>query len=250
MKLKAGPTGHKIAEDSPALEGLSPSGLKKTALARKRWDRQAPWYNWQEAPLEMLAFGRWRRRLWQQVRGPKVLEVGVGTGKNIPYYPPEVEITAIDFSPGMLARARRQALRSRRQVELLVMDVQNLSFPDASFDTVVSSFVFCSVPDPVQGLREVRRVLKPGGQGLFLEHVRSELPVLGWSLDILNPLVSRAGGTEINRRTVANLRRAGLAIRKIEPLFLDLVLLIEAMAPFTAEAAKPGLGAAREEANG
>lgn len=160
----------------------------------------------------------WRQRLWSLVKGPKVLEVGVGTGKNLPYYPPGIEIIAIDLTPGMLARARKRAQKIGLDLDLRLGDVQDLEFPDESFDAVVATFVFCSVPDPVLGLKEVRRVLKPGGQVLLLEHVRSERPVLGRLMDLLNPLVVRLMGPNINRRTVDNVQRAGLKVERVESL--------------------------------
>ena len=90
------------------------------------------------------------------------------------------------------------------------MDVRNLEFPNTTFDTVVATWVFCSVPDAVLGLREVRRVTKPGGQVLLLQHVRSESPLFGRLMDLLNPLVVRMMGSNINRRTVEDVRQAGV----------------------------------------
>ncbi len=107
-----------------------------------------------------------------RITGHQALEVGVGTGKNLPYYPREVEITAIDFSPGMLKRARKKASTDDLRVALIEMDVQQLDFPDNYFDTVFATFVFCSVPDPVAGLKELKRVCKPEGKLLLLEHMR------------------------------------------------------------------------------
>lgn len=169
----------------------------------------------------------WRKRLWSLVKGPRVLEVGVGTGKNLPYYPPDMKFIAIDLTPGMLERARQRAREIGLDVDLRLGDVQDLEFPDESFDTVVATFVFCSVPDPVLGLREVVRVLKPGGQLLLLEHVRSERPLLGRLMDLLNPLVVRLMGPNINRRTVDNVKRAGLIVERVEDLGLgDIFKLI------------------------
>ena len=144
--------------------------------------------------------------------GPEVLEVGVGTGKNLAFYPAGVNVTGIDLTPGMLERAHKRAAILNRDVRLLIGDAQNLEFPDASFDTIVATFVFCSVSDPVLGLRELGRVLKPDGQILLMEHVRSAKPVLGEIMNILNPVMVRVTGANINRRTVENVRAAGLFI--------------------------------------
>ncbi len=150
----------------------------------------------------------WREHLWKQVPGPRVLEIGVGTGKNMSFYPPEIEITAIDLTPGMLARAHKRATELGLNVNLQLGDAQALDFPDNSFDSVVATFVFCSVPDAVLGLREVRRVLKPAGQLFLLEHMRAPSPALGFIMDMLNPLVVRMMGANINRPTVENVQAA------------------------------------------
>ncbi|MGD2127495.1 MAG: class I SAM-dependent methyltransferase, partial [Desulfobacteraceae bacterium] len=148
-------------------------------LTRKRYDRIAFFYDFLEAPMERLKFALWRTRLKERIVGNRALEVGVGTGKNLPYYPPDVKITAIDFSPRMLKRARQRASALGLEVPLWKMDVQHLGFRDRSFDTILATFVFCSVPDPVVGLKELRRVCKPGGRLLLLEHMRPGNPVLG-----------------------------------------------------------------------
>ena len=150
----------------------------------------------------------WRKNLWEQVHAPHVLEIGVGTGKNMPYYPAGMKITAIDLTPGMLERARKRAIELDLDITLQLGDAQALDFPDNSFDSVVATFVFCSVPDAVKGLREIRRVLKPAGQLFLLEHMRASNPVLGLLMDVLNPLVVRMMGANINRRTVENVQAA------------------------------------------
>ena len=199
-----------------------------TRLTRKRYDRLAPFYDLLEKPLEGLQFAQWRGRLGERINGKCVLEVGVGTGKNIHYYPQDAKVTAIDISPRMLIRARRKAEASTLKVDLAEMDVQNLAFPDQSFDAVLASFVFCSVPDPVRGLRELRRVSRPGGRLFLLEHMRPTNPVIGLLFDLLNPLVVRMMGANINRRTVENIRRAGWEVLVEEDLFSDVVKWIEA----------------------
>ncbi|MBI4216937.1 MAG: methyltransferase domain-containing protein [Chloroflexi bacterium] len=203
--------------------------LKATRLTQSRYQRASSCYDRAESPLEWLAFHRWRRLLWSQVRGEggHILELGVGTGKNFPHYPAGRPVAALDLTPGMLARAQARRAEDGVAVELLLMDAQALAFPDATFDAVIATFVFCSIPDPVLGLREAGRVLKAGGQVLLLEHMRSDGP-LGWAMDRLNAATVRVGGENINRRTVENVRRAGLAVRREEHLWGDIFRLIEA----------------------
>jgi ubiquinone/menaquinone biosynthesis C-methylase UbiE len=163
-----------------------------------------------------------------RIKGGKVLEVGVGTGKNMDYYPDGIEITAVDLSPRMLKRAQKRAGRLGLDVRLLEMDAQSLAFPDNFFDTVFATFVFCSVPDPVQGLRELRRVCKPAGKLLLLEHVRPGNELMGIFFDAINPLIVRMIGANINRRTVDNIEAAGWQIQTQQHLSSDVVRLIEA----------------------
>jgi phosphatidylethanolamine/phosphatidyl-N-methylethanolamine N-methyltransferase len=191
---------------------------KATIQTQSRYNRIAPVYDLMEAIVERFAFRRWRERLWSQVDGNRVLEVGVGTGKNIPHYPRGVQITAVDLSDKMLERARRRVQALDSEVDLRLMDAQKLAFPDAAFDAAVATFVFCSVPDPVLGLRELGRVVRPGGQILLLEHVRVNKPVIGRLMDLLDPFVARLMGPHINRRTVENVRKAGLEIERVEEL--------------------------------
>jgi phosphatidylethanolamine/phosphatidyl-N-methylethanolamine N-methyltransferase len=196
---------------------------------RKRYDRVAPFYDLEQALGERLLFGRLRHELWARVpEGARVLEVGVGTGINMPHYPPDAHVSAVDVSERMLRRARKRAERLGVAVELSLMDAQHLTFDDVSFDSVVATFVFCSVPDPLAGLREARRVLRPGGQLLLLEHVRSDNPVAGKLMDWLNPLVVRLSGANINRRTVGSVRLAGFEGPLVSSHLLNLVKVIEA----------------------
>jgi phosphatidylethanolamine/phosphatidyl-N-methylethanolamine N-methyltransferase len=191
---------------------------KATIQTQTRYNRIAPVYDLMEAIVERFAFRRWRERLWSQVDGNRVLEVGVGTGKNIPHYPRGIQVTAVDLSDKMLERARRRAQELDSEVDLRPMDAQRLAFPDAAFDAAVATFVFCSVPDPVLGLRELGRVVRPGGQILLLEHVRVNKPAIGKLMDLFDPLVVRLMGPHINRHTVENVKKAGLEIERVEEL--------------------------------
>lgn len=161
------------------------------------------------------------------VKGSRVLEVGVGTGANLPFYPEGLALTAIDLSPGMLELARQKAEELNLEVDFQLMDIESLEFMDHTFDTVISSCVFCSVPDPKKGLTEIRRVLRPNGRLLMLEHVRSERPIIGFMMNLANPLIAWWSGENINRQTSKILREVGFVVGE-EHLWVDIVRLFKA----------------------
>ncbi len=184
-------------------------GLEMTEVTRRRYDRNAPLYDLMQVLIERR-HRRWREHLWRRVQGPRVLEVGVGTGRNLLYYPRGMAMIGVDLSPAMLQRAASRVRQmDRPDVELRVGDVQALEFPGETFDTAVATFVFCSVPDPVMGLRELRRVVRRGGQLLLLEHMRSPNRAAARLMDLANPLVVRLTGANINRETLRTLVEAG-----------------------------------------
>ena len=196
-------------------------------LTKTRYNRIAPLYNFIEAIPEMM-FKPWRKKLLAKAKGT-ILEIGVGTGKNFPHYPYGACVTGIDIADRMLVIARKKASELGLPFDLSEGDVQSLHFPDNAFDTVVATFIFCSVPDPVQGLRELRRVVKPSGRILLLEHVRIDKPIIGWIMDRMNPWVVHIMGANINRRTIENVQKAGLRIESVEHLgLMKMVKMISA----------------------
>jgi ubiquinone/menaquinone biosynthesis C-methylase UbiE len=196
---------------------------RQTAAVRTKYNRNARWFD----SMDRMVKEDWRRRV-TSFAADRVLEIGVGTGQNLPFYDPATtaELIGVDLSPEMLRRAQSKPCRVPNQ--LLEMDAQRLAFPDASFDTVVATCVFCTVPDPVLGLREAKRVCKPGGKIILLEHMRVDRPVVGSLMDLLDPLCAALIGTHINRRTLENIRAAGLHIELVEPLKGNLVKLVGA----------------------
>lgn len=173
-------------------------------------------YDW----MDRMMKEEWRKGLLSELSG-KVLEVGVGTGANLHLYPNQIHsLTGVDFSKGMLkfAREKVKKLNLKFPVELIEADIQRLPFLNHSFDSIVSTCVFCSVPDPIKGLTELRRVLKPGGTIFMLEHMRSENKIAGVMMDLLNPLTVRLWGANINRQTLQNIHTAGLKVESNELL--------------------------------
>ncbi|MDU5722716.1 MAG: methyltransferase domain-containing protein [Clostridium butyricum] len=189
---------------------------------RKKYNRAARFYDILETPMEMMALREWRIDLMKGLEG-NILEIGVGTGKNIEYYPDDISITAIDFSEGMLQKAREKAEKYNKNVTLIQMDAQDMKFPDNTFDTIFTTCVYCSVPDPVKWLKEMRRVCKPNGKIIMIEHVRSEMWLLGAVMDILNPIVVTTYGANINRKTVENIYKSGFTDVNSNNLYGDIV---------------------------
>ena len=178
------------------------------------YDRNAAVYDKVLSPVQKT-LSKWRRRLLKDAHG-KTLEIGIGTGKSLSDYPKGVLITGIDSSENMLKYARKRANGYNNIEELLIMDAENLMFPDNTFDTVVSSCVFCSINNPVKALSEIKRVCKITGTVYLLEHVRSKNKVIGKIMDILNPISFALYGDNINRQTYDNLIEAGFEASQIE----------------------------------
>ncbi len=199
-----------------------------TEKTRKRYNRISSTYDQMEWFIEKYLFNKWRALLWGQIKGEKILEIGVGTGKNIPHYPDSSSITAVDLSQGMMAKAIFRNQELKRDVDFQLMDVESLQYPDDSFDTAVATFVFCSVPVPIKGLEELGRVVKPGGDIWLLDHVRVNKPIIGPLMDLFNPIIVRMMGANINRRTEEIVNQAGLKIHSVTNLKGELVKLIHA----------------------
>lgn len=188
----------------------------QTNAVQARYNRIAPIYDLME---EMHPrFRKWRPRAWSLIEGSRILEVGVGTGRNIHYHPEKADITGIDFSDKMLVRAHQRLSDLGRSANLMQMDAQAMSFSDDSFDGAIATCVFCSVPDPVLGLHEVKRVVKPGSSVILLEHGRTKNSLMNFLLDLFDPLIAFLMGAHINRDTVETVRRAGLDIIQVEML--------------------------------
>jgi len=177
--------------------------------------------------LDSLIAKRWRRALWGRVEGPLVLEAGVGTGLNISCYMPHLRVTALDSNQSFLERARLRAREESVHIDFVLGDVQNLPFADNSYDSAVTTFLFCQLAEPLQGLQELHRVLKPGGQLLLLEHVRS-YGIIGRFLASLSEPLYRLTGDHIARNTETFAATAGFVNVASIPLFTNAVRIIQA----------------------
>jgi len=174
---------------------------------------------------DMRRWGRAQKDHFRQMHG-RVLHIGVGTGMEIINFPPDLDITGIDLSPKMLARALWRGKQYQGKIRFCLMNAESLAFPDNSFDTVVTVCVFCTVPHPVAGLKECRRVLKPGGKLLMFEHVMSKNFIFGLSLKFMSIFTVALEGTHLDRDTVENVRKAGFNIKSEKNVYLDIVKTI------------------------
>jgi ubiquinone/menaquinone biosynthesis C-methylase UbiE len=193
----------------------------------QKYDRFARWYDWVEGIPELLGVNRLRQRMLQRASG-RVLEVAIGTGRNLPYYPHGCRIISADASKQMLAIAQRRAARLQLGVSFLLANAEALPFPDGTFDTVVSSLSTCTFPDPVAALKEMARVCRPTGKILLLEHGRSDREWLGRFQDRTAERHAKQLGCHWNRNSLDLVRRAGLKVDKAKRVFFGIFNQIEA----------------------
>lgn len=189
---------------------------------RRYWDKHARSYDKQMGFFDRRLFRDTREWICGQARGD-VLEVAIGTGLNLDRYPDGVRLTGIDFSPEMLVHARRRADRLGRSVDLQEGDAHALEFPDGSFDTVVSTFSLCAIPDDRRAVEEMIRVLRPDGRLLLADHVVST----AWPARVLQRLLELftvpIGEEHFRRRPIVHVRAAGLSIERHERFTLGIV---------------------------
>jgi ubiquinone/menaquinone biosynthesis C-methylase UbiE len=188
---------------------------QETARVREIQDKEAPRYDRQISFFERILFGGGREWVCSQAEG-EVLELAAGTLRNLPHYPDGVSITAVELSPEMLAIGMRRAEELGRDADLRVGDVQDLGFPDESFETVVCTLGLCTIPDPRRAVAEAHRVLRPGGKLLLLEHVRSpSLPVRTVER-VLEPLSVRFQADHLTREPLDYLEAEGFEVERLE----------------------------------
>jgi ubiquinone/menaquinone biosynthesis C-methylase UbiE len=190
---------------------MSNTFTKETERIRRIWEKQAPRYDRSIAFWEKVLFGDGRRWVCSRAYG-EVLEVAIGTGRNLDFYPAGVRVTGIDLSPAMLALARQRARELGMEVDLREGDAQDLPFPDGSFATVVCTLSLCNIPDDRKAIAEMKRVLKPGGRLVLLDHVRAA-PRLGRAVQkALEVVTVPLEGEHLLRRPVEHVQAEGFRI--------------------------------------
>jgi ubiquinone/menaquinone biosynthesis C-methylase UbiE len=206
----------------------------ETAAQRQRrvWDKSAPSYDRQIAFFERNWFAGGREWLARRAQG-RVLEVAIGTGRNLPHYGPDVTLTGIELSPGMLDLARKRAADLGLAADLREGDAEHLPFDDASFDTVVCALSLCTIPDPATAVAEMKRVLVPGGTLLLVDHIGSSWPLV-WGMQwLVERMTIRAAGEHFTRRQLPLVEAAGLQVEERERLKAGTVERIRARKPTT-----------------
>lgn len=212
-----------------------PADETPTARQKRVWDKTAPTYDKQIALFEKIWFAGGRQWLGQRAHG-RVLEVAIGTGRNLPHYRSGTSVTGIELSPAMLAIARERATDLGRAVELREGDAELLPFDDASFDTVVCALSLCTIPDPAIAIAEMYRVLAPGGALLLVDHIASSWPPIRAAQWLLERITIRAAGEHFTRRQLPLVQAAGFQIAETERLKAGTVERIFARKPATREA--------------
>ncbi len=199
-----------------------------SATLLQKYQRIAPLYDVLDGPFERKRYAAIRPLLFEGLSG-RLLDAGVGTGRNIPYYPPGASVVGIDQSPAMLERAAQRRNHLGAQVELRLMDVTQLAFAAASFDAAVASFLFCVLAEEEQApaLIELNRVVKPGGTIRLIEYVRPQGRLRRFSARLWEPWMAWAYGAGFDRNTEAHARAAGLQVAATRFVHSDLIKLIE-----------------------
>jgi ubiquinone/menaquinone biosynthesis C-methylase UbiE len=194
------------------MEAEAPAA-RETERLRRFYDSSAADYDGWMRHFDRLLLGDGRRRICSRADG-QTLEIAVGTGRNLAFYPRDVPLTGIDLSSAMLALARRRARAFGREVDLRLGDAQALDFPDDHFDTVVCTLALCTIPDERRALAEACRVLRADGQLLLIDHVRSPTAPVRWLEWLLDPLFRRLAGDHLLRDPLDHLESVGFRVER------------------------------------
>jgi len=205
----------------------------RTEVNRRRsayWDKQAARYDRDMSFWDRHLFGDSRPWVCRRAVG-EVLEVAVGTGRNLPFYPEGTRLTGVDWSPAMLGIARRRAADLGREADLRTGDAQALAFPDASFDTVLCALGLCAIPDDRRAVTEMARVLRPGGRLLLVDHVAASASALRAVQWLYERITIPLAGEHFRRRPLTYVRELGFDVEESERLRLGIVERVCARKP-------------------
>ncbi len=187
-------------------------------MAKKGFEKIAKRYDYYIALFELIFLKKWRKRLLENVKG-NVLEIGIGTGKNLPYYK-NCNLAGIDISPTMIEITKKYAKKLNINCNIKVMSAEKLKFKDNQFNYVISSLILCDIPNPIKALKEMKRVLKKNGELRMIEHMKSNKNFI-YNLQIyLNNTNKKIFGCDLLRDTEGNIKKAGFKIIKVKNIFL------------------------------
>lgn len=209
---------------------MSETASEQAERLKRIWEKEAPTYDRRMGFFERVLFGDGREWVCSRASG-EVLEVAVGTGRNFPFYPKEVRLTGIDLSPAMLEIARRKADELSLDADLRESDAQELPFPDASFDTVVCTLSLCNIPDDRRAITEMKRVLRPGGRLLLLDHVRASSKAWLAAQRVLELLSWRLARDHLLRRPLEHVLAEGFEVEQRERYKAGIVERLSARRP-------------------
>ncbi|MCA9511171.1 MAG: class I SAM-dependent methyltransferase [Myxococcota bacterium] len=196
-------------------------------VTQKKWDRAARNFDLMAGYGPERRWEPYKRELFARMGEGRILFLAVGTGLDVRFFPEGRDIVGIDISERMLEKARPRVEAYPGSMELRQVDVHDMPFAEGEFDQVFTSCTFCSVPRPVDGLRALHRVLRPGGELHMFEHTGSRYFPFNVMMNVMTPL-SRKAGPEMNRTTVENVKAAGFRLTKVTHVFLDVVKTISA----------------------
>lgn len=213
-------------------ESIPPNDLeRRNDKVRRSWAKQAPRYDKSIGFFERRVFGS-EHREWACTRATgRTLEVAVGTGLNLAHYPAEVTLTAIDLSPEMLSIARDRADSLKQEIDLREGDAHDLPFDRASFDTVVCTYSLCNIPDPLRAVAEMKRVLRPGGKLILVDHIRSAVRLIFWFQKAVEFFTRRLEGEHMTRRSLEHVKAEGFEVQERERMRAGIVERLTATKP-------------------
>jgi len=210
--------------------GRSPARPEETERIKRLYEKEAPKFDRSMNRWDRTLFAGNREWACAQASG-NVLEIAIGTGRNLPYYPDDVRLTGVELSPAMIEIARQKADELDREVDLRLGDAEALEFADQSFDTVICTYSLCTIPDDRAAVREAKRVLHPGGKFILAEHVRSPVWIVRAIERMIEPLAVRFGGDHLTREPLEHLEAEDFSVETVKRSRLGIVELVTARRP-------------------